>query len=101
MFGLGFGSVDKTEISRFVAKVRVPDTRGKLVETLQGLLNAHFSLEYHQTLCGPKNRKENLSIKDSTCRRIYSVDTDDQYSLHLDSLRKQPPVCELVCKYAL
>ena len=88
-------SSEKTELARFFTKIIPPASRADLLETLRTQLSEHFSLEENASLA--KHRRENIHLKIPSLKRIYSLDSEEQYSLHRETLTERP--CELLCEY--
>lgn len=88
-------SSEKTELARFFTRIIPPASRADLLETLRTQLSEHFSLEENASLA--KHRRENIHLKIPSLKRIYSLDSEEQYSLHRETLTERP--CELLCEY--
>ena len=85
----------KAEIARFVTKCKPPETYDMMIVELQRQLEDHFSLKEMATLA--KNRKESLHLRVTKLKRVYSIDSASQYTLHMGTIRSGTPY-EFLCK---
>ena len=88
-------SSSKAEIARFVTKCKPPETYDMMIVELQRQLEDHFSLKEMATLA--KNRKESLHLRVTKLKRVYSIDSASQYTLHMGTIRSGTPY-EFLCK---